>query len=138
MFGRKDTEKRSLEDMFTPKDEKESEMNEESESVCSAETENVENSEEKVENFVNEIVKPFDCFGMEEGKTEKWLMKCVKFWYCIMSFIWFLFGATTFAPVIYISNKVNVVFRDKKKAFLFSTILYVLWLMFVVFLITLK
>ena len=118
MFGRRDTEKRSLEEMFKPKDEDiveegyRDDFYEESE------------KEEKSDNFVNEPIKPLDCFGMEEEKTEKWLIKCVRFWYCVMSFVWFLFGALTFAPVIYISNKVNVIFKDKKKSFLFSSCLY--------------
>ena len=134
MFGRKESEKRSLEDMFTPKD---SEIEIEAEEEVVVVTEECE-KEEKVESFTNEPIKPLDCFGMEEGKTEKWLMKCVKFWYCIVSFFWFLFGATTFAPVIYISNKVNSVFGEKKKSFVFATALYIVLLIFVVFLITLK
>ena len=120
MFGRKEPEKRSLEDMFAPKgvdiaDEAESEVD-----FGSVECEKAV----EVENFANDPIKPLDCFGMEEEKTEKWLLKCAKFWFCCMSFIWFLFGATTFAPVIYISNKVNVIFKNKKKSFLFAAGLY--------------
>ena len=120
MFGRKEAEKRSLEDMFAPKDGDIADGAESEVDFGSVECE----KEEKVEHFANEPIKPLDCFGMEEGKTEKWLGKCVKFWYCIMSFFWFLFGAVTFAPVIFISNKVNVIFKDKKKSFLASVIIY--------------
>ena len=122
MFGRKETEKRSLEDMFTPRDV----LNECIEE-CEADGECEETVlEDDVCDSNNAPIKPLDCFGMEEGKTEKWLGKCVKFWYCIMSFLWFLFGAVTFAPVIFISNKVNVVFKNKKKSFLASVIIYAL------------
>lgn len=120
MFGRKEPEKRSLEDMLVSKDSDIANGAESEVDFGSVEFE----KEEKVEHFVNEPIKPLDCFGMEEGKTEKWLGKCVKFWYCIMSFFWFLFGAVTFAPVIFISNKVNVIFKDKKKSFLASVIIY--------------
>lgn len=120
MFGRKEPEKRSLEDMFAPKD---GDIADGAESEADFGSVECEKSAE-VENFANEPINPLDCFGMEEGKTEKWLGKCVKFWYCIMSFFWFLFGAVTFAPVIFISNKVNVIFNDKKKSFLASVIIY--------------
>lgn len=123
MFWHKDKEnakeKRSLDDMFTPKEE---------DGVCDEEVviegdELVELADEKKE-VENKVVKPLDFFGMEEGKTDKWLMKCVKFWYCLMSFLWFLLGAVTFAPVLYISNKVNVIFKDKKKSLLCAILLH--------------
>lgn len=124
MFGRKETEKRSLEDMFKPIDEV-------VESVDDEETAYDLNENQKVGNVGNTEknscvpINPFSCFGIEEGKTEKWLGKCVKFWYCVMSFLWFVFGAVTFAPVIFISNKVSVIFKDKRNAVLASSIIYV-------------
>ena len=69
-------------------------------------------------------IKPLDCFGMEEEKTEKWLGKCVKFWFWCVSFMWFLFGTLTFAPVIFIRSKIDVIFKDKRKSLLYATILY--------------
>ena len=133
MFGRKETEKRSLEDMFTPRDV----LNE-----CIEECEDADECEETFleDDFCdanNAPIKPLACFGMEEGKTEKWLMKCVKFWFCCMSFMWFLFGATTFAPVIYISNKVNVIFKDKKKSFFCAAGIYGSFVLLVILLIAL-
>ena len=115
MFGRREEEKRSLEEMFTPVEDK-VEIDE-----CESEKEEVV---ETVAESESEPIKPLSCFGMEDGKTEKWLMKCVKVWFCCMSFLWFLFGALTFAPVIYIGNKVNVIFKDKKKSLLFATLMY--------------
>lgn len=115
MFGRREEEKRSLEDMFTPVDDKVD--------IDECESEKEEVAETIVENE-SDPIKPLSCFGMEEGKTEKWLMKCVKVWFCCMSFFWFLFGAMTFAPVIYIGNKVNVIFKNKKKSLLFATLVY--------------
>lgn len=123
MFGRKESEKRSLEDMFKPIDEAVESVDDEKTTYDLDEYQKVGNVGNTEKNSCVPI-KPLDCFGMEEEKTEKWLGKCVKFWYCIMSFFWFLFGAVTFAPVIFISNKVNVIFKDKKKSFLTSVIIY--------------
>lgn len=129
MFGRREEEKRSLEDMFTPVEDK-VEIDE-----CESEKEEIESV--SVENE-SEPIKPLSCFGMEEGKTEKWLIKCVKVWFCCMSFLWFLFGAITFAPVIYIGNKVNVIFKNKKKSLLFATLMYSVFALVLVLLILFK
>lgn len=106
--------------MFVPKDV---DIVDEAESEVDFGSVECEKAEE-VGNFANEPIKPLDFFGMEEGKTDKWLMKCVKFWYCFMSFLWFLIGAATFAPVLYISNKVNVIFKDKKKSLLCAVLIH--------------
>ena len=115
MFGRKETDKRSLEDMFTPIEDK-------------VEIDGCESEKEEVVEIVaeneGEPIKALSCFGMEEGKTEKWLLKCAKVWFCCMSFMWFLFGAMTFAPVIYIGNKVNVIFKNKNKSLLVASLIY--------------
>jgi hypothetical protein len=123
MFGRKETEKRSLEDMFKPIDEAVESVDDEKTNYDLDEYQKVGNVGNTEKNSCVPI-KPLDCFGMEEEKTEKWLGKCVKFWFCCMSFMWFLFGALTFAPVIFISNKVNVIFNDKKKSLLCATLIH--------------
>lgn len=123
MFGRKETEKRSLEDMFTPR---ESDAVSEERLECVDEG-CVDNNSFDSARTEKERINPFYCFGMEEGKTDKWIAKCVKIWFFFMSFVWFLFGALTFAPVIYISNKVNVIFKDKKKSLFCSAALYFLF-----------
>lgn len=136
MFGKKEVEKRSLEDMFKPMEDAElsDEVSCEGEVVTDIEKDAVENTTE----YNSEPIKPLSCFGMEEGKTEKWLMKCVKVWFCAMSFMWFLFGATTFAPVIYISNKVNVIFKDKKKSLMFAGLVHGILLLIVALFIFLR
>lgn len=115
MFGRKETDKRSLEEMFTPIEDKVE--------IDGCESEKEEVVETVAENE-GEPIKALSCFGMEEGKTEKWLLKCAKVWFCCMSFLWFLFGAMTFAPVIYIGNKVNVIFKNKNKSLLVASLIY--------------
>ena len=127
MFGRKETEKRSLEDMFKPIDDVLERADDEFGSDDFEENKEVQKEETAEKNSCVPI-KPLDCFGMEEEKTEKWLDKCAKFWFCFMSFLWFLFGALTFAPVIFISNKVNVIFKDKKKSLLCATLIHGLFL----------
>lgn len=84
-----------------------------------------EKAEEKEEICTNseEIVKgeeikctALDCFGMSEDKTDNALIKCANIWYLIASFLWFIVGCLTFAPVIFLQSKVNVIFNDKKKS----------------------
>lgn len=115
MFGRREVEKRSLEEMFTPIEE-----NVDIDEIEVDKEKAVESSFE----YKEEPIKALSCFGMEEGKTEKWLLKCAKVWFCCMSFMWFLFGAMTFAPVIYIGNKVNVIFKNKNKSLLVASLIY--------------
>ncbi len=123
MFGRKEEEKRSLEDMFKPRDG--AVVSDDGESASDDLGEDKELIiGEKVDGKSLVPIKPLDCFGMEEEKTDKWLGKCVKFWFCCMSFAWFLFGALTFAPVIFISNKVNVIFGNKKKSLLCAAVIH--------------
>ena len=137
MFGRKETEKRSLEDMFKPIDDVLERADDEFGSDDFEENKEVHEEATTEKNSCVQI-KPLDCFGMEEEKTEKWLSKCVKFWFCCMSFIWLLFGALTFAPVIFISNKVNVIFKDKKKSLVCATLIHGLLLALVIFLVLIK
>lgn len=132
MFGRKETEKRSLEDMFKPSDDA---VDCYDEVRPDGFVENIELQEEANADKNSCVpIKPLDCFGMEEGKTEKWIGKCAKFWYCIMSFLWFMFGAATFAPVIFVCNKINAVVKDKKKSLLCAIIMHVLMIALLVFL----
>lgn len=116
LFRQKSKETRSIEEILTPKNEAEGLENDENEDFV--EKKDVESETPKVT-----AISPLECFGLKEEKTEKWLYKCVKIWYYFMSFVWFLFGAVTFAPVIFIGNKLNVVVDDKKKSILFAIIL---------------
>lgn len=137
MFGRKVTEKRNLDGMFTEDDSVLYENLEESEELfedgleCAGKEITAEDVFEQIKGAKGEPINPMDCFGMEEEKTEKWLLKCAKFWFCYMSFMWFLFGALTFAPVIFISKKVNVIFKDKVKSLLISSAGYSLFMVLV-------
>ena len=122
MFWKNDSEKRSIGDILTPKGD----IKQSGDGVIDCEMDSGV-CDEKL-SLVNSGINPLSCFGMEEEKTEKWLGKCVKFWYCIMSFFWFLFGALTFAPIIFISNKVNVIFKNKRRSLLASGIIYLICL----------
>ena len=137
MFGRKETENRSLEDMFKPIDDVLERADDEFGSDDFEENKEVQKEETAEKNSCVPI-KPLDCFGMEEEKAEKWLAKCVKFWFCCMSFLGFLFGALTFAPVIFISNKVNVIFNDKKKSLLCATVIHGLLLALLIIFVFVK
>jgi hypothetical protein len=124
MFWRHDCDKRDIDDVLKREDISDIEQDLEVEK-CDP-TGDVFDDRDKSEDADNERpVNPFKCFGMDEEKTDRWLAKFVKFWYCIMSLLWFFFGAITFAPVIFISNRVNVIFKSKKKSLLFSIVLYI-------------
>lgn len=74
------------------------------------------------------------CFGWGECKTDKWMKRCVGVWYVMISFVWFLFGAFTFAPITFISGKVNVFFKNKKKSIFCGIIIYAVIVVLVVLL----
>lgn len=124
-FGKKSNEKRSIEEILTTKEEKVEAEKEETEMVEELD-ENIGEvkvtEEPKAESFTENALK---CFGWKEIKTEKWLVKCARVWYGIMSFIWFLFGALTFAPIAFMSNKVNAIVKDKKNSLLLGVAIYI-------------
>lgn len=126
LFQRKSEEKRSIEEILTPKSE--------SEKVAEEETdiEPIEIKSETAEEFTTNAL---DCFGWKEVKTEKWLIKLAKIWYCLASVLWFIFGAFTFAPVVFISKKVNVIFKNNKKSLFVGIGIYALIVALIVFLI---
>lgn len=84
--------------------------------------ENVENVEEPEKK--SDGISALDCFGWKEEKTEKWLKKCAKVWFLIMSLLYFLFGALTFAPIIFVQSKIKSVIKDKKLSYVVSGVLY--------------
>jgi hypothetical protein len=127
----KESEKKTLDD-FIRKDESEEENAEE---VVADETIESEKEEEKVsEKSESDNLTALGCFGWKEEKTEKWLAKCAKVWFLIMSLLYFLFGALTFAPIIFIKNKVNSVVSDKKMSLIIAIAIYaVTVLLFAIF-----
>lgn len=76
-----------------------------------------------------------ECFGLDEIKSEKWMIKFGKFWYDVMSFVWLIFGAVTFSFVIFISQKIDVLFNNKKRSLWFSVGIYAAIVAFIVMLI---
>lgn len=129
-FNRKEEKTRSIDEILTPKDIEEV-------SDADGDDELVE-KEERLDSVGkhNEPITALNCFGWDESKTDKWLIKCANVWYLIISFLWFIFGAITFAPVIFVSNKVDVVFKDKKKSLICGVIIQatIIVLIFVFFL----
>lgn len=124
-FKRDKAKSRSFEEITRPKDD----IQEENEDV------NIE-GEEKVEDkppkktekgvpFNPSEFNALSCFGWKEDRTDKWLAKCAKVWFLLMSFAWFVFGAITFAPILFISNKIDVLFNDRKKSLMCGIIIYI-------------
>jgi hypothetical protein len=126
----KESEKKTLDD-FIRKDENEEESAEE---VMAEETVSSEKEENVSEKSESDNLTALGCFGWKEEKTEKWLAKCAKVWFLIMSLLYFLFGALTFAPIIFIKNKVNSVVSDKKMSLIIAIAIYaVTVLLFAIF-----
>lgn len=140
-FKKKKSEpKRTLEDMIKkPSEEEVQETSEKTDDVGenAEKKEPVSTNKEKVEEPPVELNALF-CFGWKEDKTEKWMIKCAKVWYAIMSFFWFVLGALSFAPVIFISNKSNVLFKDKKMSFIFAIALYCILIVLLIILLSTK
>lgn len=125
----KESEKKTLDD-FIRKDENEEESAEE----VMAEEPLTSEKEEVSEKSESDNLTALGCFGWKEEKTEKWLAKCAKVWFLIMSLLYFLFGALTFAPIIFIKNKVNSVISDKKMSLIIAMAIYaVTVLLFAIF-----
>lgn len=125
----KESEKKTLDD-FIRKDESEEESAEE----VMAEEPLTSEKEEVSEKSESDNLTALGCFGWKEEKTEKWLAKCAKVWFLIMSLLYFLFGALTFAPIIFIKNKVNSVISDKKMSLIIAIAIYaVTVLLFAIF-----
>lgn len=135
LFWKKKGKKaRSLEDIAKSAEvteeavEKTDEVNNDEEGKC-------ESEKATQDSPTNVKLNPLDCFGFAEDKTEPWLIKCVKAWHYIALFLWFVFGALTFAPILFISNKVEVVFKDKIKSLIAATIIYVVLIVLIVVLL---
>lgn len=129
IFSKKDKKVRTLEDIIERREEAEV-------------SENEEDAEEELENYKDEELNEeaaieegeedesmeqsaLKCFGWKDVHTEKWLIKCVKVWYCVISFLWFAFGALTFAPIIFISRKLKPVLKDDIKALIAAALIYI-------------
>lgn len=132
-FGKNKSKARSFEEITSIRGESEEASAEEvvEDESSSEKTSVATEKEEKVEKIVKTAI-PFNtgdfnalsCFGWKEDKTEAWLKKCAKVWFLMASFVWFIFGAITFAPIIFISNKVDVLFNDRKKSLMCGIIIY--------------
>ena len=121
---KKESEKKTLED-FIRKEEDEEEC-EPCEDMADAEIPNEEDEkkDEARHESEGEGLNALSCFGWREEKTEKWLVKCAKVWFLMMSLLYFVFGALTFAPIIFIQNKVNSVLKDKKMSLIIAVVIY--------------
>lgn len=141
-FQRKEGKSRTIEDILTPRERSAEELSEDADAKCENDTEETAGADIKqvlTEQDDNETAmeKALKCFGWKESKTEKWLAKSASVWYAIMSGLWFIFGAMTFAPVIFIRQKIDVVFHDKKKSFLVAGCIYLVAILTLVLVIVL-
>lgn len=134
LFSNDKNKPRSFEEITTPKNEIEDEVENVDEENVEKPVKNKRKKQNKGIPFNPSEFNALSCFGWEDDKTEKWLIKCAKVWFLIISFVWFIFGAITFAPIIFISNKVDVLFNDRKKSLLCGIIIYVIVIALIVLL----
>lgn len=122
LFQRKSEEKRSLDEILSERDNAiENENAEEAESGdCPIK------QEESVTKKHEEEFNVFKCFGWEQDKTPKWMRNCANVWYWLMSFFWFLVGATTFAPIMFIRNKIKSVVKGRLNSLIGAMLLYLI------------
>lgn len=83
----------------------------------------------------NLVFDPTVYYGWGEDKVDASMQKLTKIWNVIASVLWFLFGSITFAPVLFMANKIDKFFDDKKKSFLISLSIYVIVLVIFVVII---
>lgn len=134
LFQRSDEEKRSIDDILTPKGvDEESVDGEGSGESCEVEDDAKNKCFEDVP--MDLTSSALNCFGWDSSRTEKWMIKCVKVWYYIASFAWFAFGAITFAPVIFIKGKLKPILKDDLKALLASVAIYAVFFVLLMFLL---
>lgn len=120
----KESEKKTLDDfMRKEEDEEECEPCEDTADVEIPNGEDEKKDEARHESE-GEGLNALSCFGWHEEKTEKWLVKCAKVWFLMMSLLYFVFGALTFAPIIFIQNKVNSVVKNKKMSLIIAVVIY--------------
>lgn len=154
LFQHNPKEARTLEDILTPKNVVNDEENEEEtreemsdndadigkdDVLGDTAVENAHksvNKDIKIESREEGSFNALTCFGWSETKTPKWLIKCAHFWYGAMSLFWFIFGALTFAPIIFMQKKVSVVFKGKMKSLIFAACIYIGFLALIITLIT--
>lgn len=121
---KKEEKKKTLED-FMKKDDENVEKDED-----------IVNEKESTDEYAPIVEETaLGCFGWEESKTPDWLAKGAKIWFVIMSFLYFLFGALTFAPMIFIRNKLNSVLNDRKKSLFVAIGIYGIIIVLVVLMI---
>ena len=120
----KESEEKTLDD-FIRKEEDEEEC-EPCEDIADVDIPNVEDEkkDEARHESEGEGLNALSCFGWREENTEKWLVKCAKVWFLMMSLLYFIFGAFTFAPIIFIQNKVNSVVKGKKMSLIIAVVIY--------------
>ena len=122
LFGRKSEKGRTIDEIINSEmiDETLPEEADDSDEISTEENPN------KEENDIYIVDNKLEYFGMGKEKTEKWLMKLVSVWYILASLCWFVAGALTFAPILFIAEKVDVLFKNKKKSIIIGVIVYAL------------
>lgn len=102
------------------------------EDVCEAEIEQVEEKETAPKYEQNVKKRRSDEFFLQgTDEIPKWMNKLSKIWYATMSLVWFLVSCLTYSPILFISDKIYPMIKDKKKSFLFGAIIHIVILVLI-------
>lgn len=65
-----------------------------------------------------------ECFGYTEDTTEKWAVRFMGAWHCVMTLLWIVIGMLSFAPIVFVAKKIVVIFKNTFVAVMLSIIVY--------------
>lgn len=66
-----------------------------------------------------------ECFGYNETTTEKWAVSLMGIWHNIVTALWIVIGMFTFAPIIFVAKKLNVIIKTAWIAVLLAILIYI-------------
>jgi len=82
-------------------------------------------TESKKANFNNKK-GACECFGYNEDTTERWAVETMNGWHNVMTGIWIVIGAVTFAPITFVAKKIKVILKASWVAILVAILIYIL------------
>jgi hypothetical protein len=79
---------------------------------------------EEKEAYFNNKKSACECFGYNETTTEKWAVSIMGVWHNVITAIWLVLGALTFAPITFVAKKISVIIKSTWLAVVFAVIIY--------------
>lgn len=122
--GEENKAKKTLEDFRKPDIEELGEIEQ---------TEDLSEVNDDAQGIVEETKSKTNDFFLQGGEIEpKWIKICIKTWSAVMSFVWFFVSCLTYSPILFISDRIDAVIKNKKKSLLISTIIHFILLTLII------